>query len=93
MVLCRTFWWPNLKTVFKESNDSADAPTGRAYLPVSEEDSVTTSDKFIPNQPLYSDTEISEPSVVVSPPPTTTVLSSLSSPAVDSTSDDDSMVI
>ena len=62
-------------------------------MPVSEEDSVITSDKLIPNQPLYSDTEISEPSVVVSPPPTTTVLSSLSSPAVDSTSDDDSMVI
>ena len=62
-------------------------------MPVSEEDSVTTSDKLIPNQPLYSDTEISELSVVVSPPPTTTVSSSLSSPAVDSTSDEDSMVI
>jgi len=66
-----------------EVNDDVAAPTGRAFLPDSEKDPVTASDKLLLQQPLEIDSEFSNLALVSFASPTTTVLSSLSSPSVD----------
>merc|ERR1711909_145114 len=66
-----------------EVNDDVATPTGRAFLPDSEKDPVTASDKLLLQQPLEIDSEFSNLALVSFASPTTTVLSSLSSPSVD----------
>jgi len=67
-----------------EVNDVA-TPTGRAFLPASENDPVAASDNLLLHQqPLEVDPEFSKLSLDSSVSPTTTVLSSLSSPSADS---------
>jgi len=66
-----------------EVNDDVATPSGRTFLPDSEKDPVTASDKLLLQQPLEIDSEFSNLALVSFASPTTTVLSSLSSPSVD----------
>jgi len=75
---------PSLFESSLEVNDVA-TPTGRAFLPASENDPVAASDNLLLHQqPLEVDPEFSKLSLDSSVSPTTTVLSSLSSPSADS---------